>query len=101
MRCPMNRYLSFCGVFVFASIATVSMAGSKEDPLVLKIKELHQPAFPVTLLARGISSGKAEAVVGVDPEGRTVDNLIVAYTEPELARSALELLKNSLFVPVQ
>jgi len=97
----MNRYLSVCGLFVFASIASPSMAGSKVDPEALRIKELHRPAFPVTLLARGISSGKAVAVVSIDPDGRAVDNLVVAYTQPEFARSALEVLKNSLFVPIE
>jgi len=97
----MNRYLSFCGLLVFASIVSPSMAGSKDDPLVLKIKEIHEPAFPLTLMLRGITSGKAEAVVSIDPDGRAVDNLVVSYSEPEFARSALECLKGAVFVPIQ
>jgi len=77
------------------------MAAPKEDQLILKVKELYEPAFPVTVLARGVTTGRAEVVVGIDPDGRAVDNLVVAYTQPEFARSALEVLKNSAFVPIQ
>jgi TonB family protein len=96
----MNRYILFCGPLVFASMLCSSMAASREDALVLKVKEFHAPAFPLPLLLRGVITGKVEAVVSIDPDGRAVDNLVVAYTQPELARSALELLKNCVFDPV-
>src|SRR2546430_1238941 len=99
----MNRYLSFCGMLAFASIVntTVAASSSKEETVALKVKELRQSVFPMPLLLRGITSGSAEVVVSIDPDGRAVDNLVVAYTQPEFARAALEVLKTSVFEPIK
>jgi len=90
-------------MLAFASIVntTVAASSSKEGTVALKVKELHESAFPLPLLLRGITSGSAEVVVSIDPDGRAVDNLVVAYTQPEFARSALEVLKTSVFEPIK
>ena len=59
------------------------------------------PAFPATLRADGVTKGHVVIAVSIDAEGKVQDSLVLAYTQPQLARASLEALREWIFIPAR
>jgi TonB family protein len=67
----------------------------------MRIEANSMPDFPATLIARGVTRGTVRIVVKVNEQGRLEDWLVIGYSEPALARTAVESLKRWKFVPAR
>ncbi len=59
------------------------------------------PVFPFQLSQTGVTSGGVQVAVSTDDQGKLTDWLVVAYSYPELAREAVESIKQWTFVPAR
>lgn len=80
--------------FLAAVIAALSGLTHAASPRknVLEIAYIPSTAFPHELVQRGVMAGEADAIVSIGPEGRTVDWLVTACTDPAFEKMAAELL---------
>lgn len=74
--------------FVLATLgATLAWTdGRAQGDRPLEITQLYETPFPATLSMQGISAGRVQALIKVDPPDRLIDWLVVGYTHPELAQ---------------
>lgn len=92
-------------VFALACcVASKVAVHAQTDAPVLESMKIHVrnlPAFPITLVARGVTQGTVRIAVKVDEEGQLVDHLIVGYTDAALAHVAVNSLKDWQFTPAR
>jgi TonB family protein len=67
----------------------------------MKMEARDLPAFPPTLIARGITKGVVRVVVRITPDGNLDDWLVTAYSHGTLANLAVNSLKRWRFVPAR
>jgi TonB family protein len=65
------------------------------------IVQTCNPVFPFGLTQTGVTSGAARISISTDADGKLSEWLIVAYTHPELAKEALDCIKQWRFVPAR
>ena len=79
--------------------AQVPLPTSTHQPL-----QMHQtmtPIFPHTLTNLGVREGYARVVLGVDGTGKLDELLVIGYTHPEFADSAVVAIKQWKFIPAR
>jgi TonB family protein len=59
------------------------------------------PPYPPSLLMDGITRGYAIVAVCIDTEGKVQDAMVLAYTHPQLADTALKALFGWRFIPAR
>jgi TonB family protein len=96
----MKWLLSVGGLVILTSIATAAVKDPSVEKLLKKISKIEEPRFPPSVLLQGITSGNAEAIVGIDPTGHVVDCMAVAYTKLEFADEAVAAIKRTNFGPL-
>lgn len=80
----------------FAGLSTFAAAPKSRT---LEVLEMETPPFPLLLLQRGVNSGEADAIVSIGADGKIVDWLVTAYTEPAFEASIGEILPTLLCKP--
>ena len=59
----------------------------------LKILQTADPVFPLRLMQRAVTQGEARVVISVDSTGELMEWLVIGYTQPEFADSAVAAIK--------
>jgi TonB family protein len=59
------------------------------------------PQYPSSLTLAGITKGYAVVAVSIDTEGKVQDSLVLAYTQPQLARASLAAVNDWVFIPAR
>jgi TonB family protein len=59
------------------------------------------PAYPPSLLMSGVTRGYVVIATSIDTEGKVQDALVLAYTQPQLAETALQALRSWRFIPAR
>ena len=90
---------------VVAALAAFPIAGFDalpgESDQSFKIIQTTAPQFPLSLRARQLNSGEVRVTISVDPTGRLEDCMATSYSHPELARAALDALREWRYVPAR
>jgi len=80
-------------------LAAPAFAANFESIQILPDNEA--PVFPGTLVAQGITRGRAVVALSVGVDGRADDCLVLAYTNERLAKVAVDSLKSWRFIPAR
>ena len=67
----------------------------------LVIVQTCEPVFPFQLTQAGVTNGQAQVAISTDVNGKLVDWMVIAYSHPELAREAVDSIKQWRFVPAR
>ncbi len=67
----------------------------------LKIDQTVEPVFPEHLIQKGVTQGMVHLAINTDPDGKLVEWLVVGYTQPEFAASAVDAIQHWKFTPAQ
>jgi TonB family protein len=67
----------------------------------LKIEETVEPVFPYRLQQLAVTTGEAHVVINTDAEAKLTEWLVVGYTYPEFAESAVAAIKQWKFEPAR
>lgn len=86
---------------LFAALLVPAAPGLAQFESVRFHPDNLMPPYPPTLLTDGITRGYAIAAVSIDTEGKVQDALMLAYTNPRLADTALQALREWRFIPAR
>ncbi len=67
----------------------------------MRIDQTTEPSFPHQLIVRGVTTGAAQIAIYVDASGQLAEWLVVKYTQPEFAESAVAAVKQWKFEPAR
>jgi TonB family protein len=67
----------------------------------MKILQTTDPVFPAHLLQVGVTEGEAQVAVNTDADGNLADWLVISYTHPDFADSAIKAIKQWKFEPAR
>ncbi|HWA24281.1 MAG TPA: TonB family protein [Lacunisphaera sp.] len=93
MKSP--RLIAFLSALAFALPASAAFESAKIGP------GNTLPQYPSGLTLLGITKGYAVVAVSIDAEGKVQDTLVLAYTQPQLARAAREAVSSWTFIPAR
>jgi len=88
------------GVLLAGSLLAQPVASPAEWQS-MKIEQTSNPSYPKHLLQIGVLDGKAQVAIKTDVTGKLVEWLVVGYTQPEFAESAVNALKQWKFEPAR
>ncbi|HUL54564.1 MAG TPA: energy transducer TonB [Opitutaceae bacterium] len=97
-----TRYIGMvCGGLLAAGIAFGQMPQLVPEWQSVQIKQTVEPVFPPHLLQIGVTQGMVRVAINTDAEGKLVEMLVVGYTRPEFADSAVAAIKQWQFGPAR
>lgn len=67
----------------------------------MKINQTVEPVFPIRLVNVGVTAGACQVAIYVDASGKLAEWLVVRYTRPEFADSAVAALKSWTYQPAR
>ena len=67
----------------------------------VQFTETVEPVFPERLMQKGLTQGMVRLAINTDPDGKLVEWLVVAYTQPEFADSVVAAVKQWKFTPAR
>lgn len=67
----------------------------------LTIVQTCRPVFPFSLTQAGVTRGETQVAINTDATGKLIEWLVVAYSHPDLAREAVDSIKQWKFVPAR
>lgn len=88
-----------CGFSAAASAVSSPEPAPADAPL--KIVRRFEPAFPSTLLVRGVREGEVRIIVLIDAAGAVADLLVTSYTHRAFADVTLAALRRWRFEPAR
>jgi TonB family protein len=84
------------------SLGALSAFGRPDDDDAGLVIEQTEPAtYPQSLAINGVSTGTVRLAVSVDAEGKLVDCLVLAYTDPAFADAAVKAVKKWNYEPAR
>jgi TonB family protein len=86
---------------LFAALLVPAVPGLAQFESVRFDPDNLMPPYPPSLLTDGITRGYAIAAVSIDAEGKVQDAMVLAYTHPRLADTALAALRGWRFIPAR
>ena len=96
----LSALLLGCGLLL-SGAAFGQLGPTVPDWQSVAIVQTCDPVFPNSLLQTGITSGQARVAISTDSNGKLVDWMVIAYTQPELAHEAVESIKLWRFIPAK
>jgi TonB family protein len=67
----------------------------------LQIDQTVEPVFPMHLIQIGVTEGMVRVAINTDAQGKLVEWLVVGYSRPEFADSAMAAIKQWKFGPAR
>ena len=95
---PMKTPRLLLSVAVFA---TAALAGFAAFESARALPDNPMPVYPNALKLGGVTQGRAVIAISVDRDGRVKDQLVLAYTDPQFARTSTEVLHDWRFAPAR
>ena len=98
------RKHAFClaGLFYLVSgSAFAQLPSAPPEWQSIKIVQTEDPVFPFQLQQLSVTHGEARVVINIDPEGQLKEWLVVGYTMPEFADSAVRAIKQWKYEPAR
>ena len=84
-----------------AAFATAALAGFAAFESARALPDNPMPVYPNALKLGGVTQGRAVIAISVDRDGRVKDQLVLAYTDPQFARTSTEVLHDWRFAPAR
>ena len=84
-------------ILVVLAAATSCLSAAGISRRSLSVVDMNTPPFPPALLHRGITSGEADVIVSIAPDGKVADWLVIAYTDPQFERTVDGMLRTMTF----
>ncbi|MEO7413753.1 MAG: TonB family protein [Opitutaceae bacterium] len=73
--------------------------GGFSDNRPFKIFQTSPSSYPPWLASAGVRQGQALAVINIDADGKLADCLVIAYTDPDFAREAVDAARAWEYAP--
>jgi TonB family protein len=93
--------LLVCSGLFLATAAFAQFGAPKPDWQSLKIIQSSEPVFPFMLTQQAVTKGEAHVAINTDANGKLTDWLVVGYSRPEFANSAVAAIKEWKFEPAE
>jgi TonB family protein len=88
-------------VLGLAAVGAATAAQPNGDWTPLKIIQTESPMYPVTLINAAVKHGEARVALSINGEGQLEELLVIAYTHPDFARSAVTAIRTWKFEPAR
>jgi TonB family protein len=90
-----------CGGLLMAGATFAQIMQPQPEWQSLKILQTVDPIFPYRLQEVGVTNGEARVAINTDATGKLLEWLVVGYTRPEFADTAVEAIKQWKFEPAR
>jgi TonB family protein len=86
---------------LFAALLLPAASGLAQFESARLAPDNDMPPYPPSLMMSGITRGYAVIATSIDTEGKVQDALVLSYTQPQLADTALRALRGWRFIPAR
>lgn len=93
------RWCAWLTVLAAAGTGAVASAAERYEPI--RVDRCVEIEFPSQAVMRYVDRGRAQVMIMVDAEGRLADWMVIAYSNPLFAKSALDVIPQWKYEPAR